>query len=441
MSDDLTETKVSNIMSLLGHDLRIDILKLVFLAPRSFSDLLSHLSLESTSKLSFHLNKMNQLVVKRNMDGFYELTEIGLKAYNLVNEFDSDDVIKVHNKSKNGEIKNSGYTNNIRISNRDKNFTIPFLLLTLLLSISSLLIPWFLSLFVDRLIYTMWIFPIISQFIFLFVCYKLEIGFYDSIKIVILLLGIYWNIIIFFGTMGIIEVPIETIGLIIVIITIQIVLWVSIVVFFNYLEVNWPYSNKDKFPSKYLIMGSVSFILSIITYLIVIFNQNLVSYRFLIIQDSHQFYYGFSLNYPLSLLGGMFIPAVFAYAVFILIKDKISKSLKIMKYFLIIMFLTFVEFYIFYNSYKFYSNFGYDVDTSIIFLGTSIFAIIFFLNTLGIFLYLMEFNLIGKKYIDQDQNSIYKFEVRKEVFKMSFITISFFLTFFIMEFLFIKIIF
>lgn len=75
-------------MNLLGNEIRFNILKLVHSEPRSFSDLMAFLSLESSSKLSFHLSKLASLIVKRD-DGCYEVTEVGERAYLLITAFES----------------------------------------------------------------------------------------------------------------------------------------------------------------------------------------------------------------------------------------------------------------------------------------------------------------------------------------------------------------
>ncbi|MHA2334389.1 MAG: DUF7347 domain-containing protein [Candidatus Hodarchaeales archaeon] len=60
-----------NVINLLNHPLRVDILKLVHAESRSFTDLMTHLSLESSSKLSFHLDKLSLLVEKTDR-GYYD---------------------------------------------------------------------------------------------------------------------------------------------------------------------------------------------------------------------------------------------------------------------------------------------------------------------------------------------------------------------------------
>ncbi|MFX1255983.1 MAG: ArsR/SmtB family transcription factor [Promethearchaeota archaeon] len=94
MSKDINSRNVANIMGLLSNEIRIDILKLVYAEPRSFSELLKHLSLESTSKLSFHLNKMEQLIAKQDINGLYELTDAGLEVYNLICAFEDGSLLK-----------------------------------------------------------------------------------------------------------------------------------------------------------------------------------------------------------------------------------------------------------------------------------------------------------------------------------------------------------
>ncbi|MHA2299146.1 MAG: DUF7347 domain-containing protein, partial [Candidatus Hodarchaeales archaeon] len=71
-----------NVINLLNHPLRV----------RSFTDLMTHLSLESSSKLSFHLDKLSLLVEKTDR-GYYDLTSKGLRAHSLLVAFEKDELV------------------------------------------------------------------------------------------------------------------------------------------------------------------------------------------------------------------------------------------------------------------------------------------------------------------------------------------------------------
>ena len=190
MSDDYPSDEVANIMNILGNSLRVDILKLVYAAPRSFTDLMKHLSLESTSKLTFHLSKMETLIEKRKDDGYYELTEEGTKAYQLIINFEKNMLpplsIVSENREKNLQISPK------KIPYYEKN-PIPFIILFTILSI----IPLFLgSLFLATIIgssaFFIYLFiPIIGILLVFLFAYILHIDFIDAIYCSIIVLTIF----------------------------------------------------------------------------------------------------------------------------------------------------------------------------------------------------------------------------------------------------------
>ncbi|MCK4849663.1 MAG: winged helix-turn-helix transcriptional regulator, partial [Candidatus Heimdallarchaeota archaeon] len=85
----ITTAKLLNNVS---HPIRINILKVLYAAPKSFSEILKLLSLESTGKLSFHLESLRPLIEK-DMDGNYILTAQGLSIYSLLGSIESDSII------------------------------------------------------------------------------------------------------------------------------------------------------------------------------------------------------------------------------------------------------------------------------------------------------------------------------------------------------------
>ena len=79
-------------LSYASHPLRITIIRLLYAAPRSFSDLVRYLSLESTSKLSFHLDTLGPLITK-NGDGNYILSSEGHTSHSFLISVENDEVI------------------------------------------------------------------------------------------------------------------------------------------------------------------------------------------------------------------------------------------------------------------------------------------------------------------------------------------------------------
>ncbi|MFX0013710.1 MAG: hypothetical protein ACFFB2_11255 [Promethearchaeota archaeon] len=79
-------------LSYVSHPLRITIIRLLYAAPRSFSDLLKYLSLESTSRLSFHLDTLGPLITK-NGDGNYILSSEGHISHSFLVSIENDEVI------------------------------------------------------------------------------------------------------------------------------------------------------------------------------------------------------------------------------------------------------------------------------------------------------------------------------------------------------------
>lgn len=63
-------------LSVINHPLRVQIVQVLDAGPMSFSGIMAELGLDSTSKLSFHLRKMEWLVTK-DEGGSYRLTKVG----------------------------------------------------------------------------------------------------------------------------------------------------------------------------------------------------------------------------------------------------------------------------------------------------------------------------------------------------------------------------
>ncbi|MFW9992516.1 MAG: winged helix-turn-helix domain-containing protein [Candidatus Odinarchaeota archaeon] len=88
----LTAEETAKLLNLVSHPIRVNIVKILKAESRSFSDLMKYLSLESTSKLSFHLEKLSTLV-KKDEGGYYELTPMGYRVNNLLVAFERDELI------------------------------------------------------------------------------------------------------------------------------------------------------------------------------------------------------------------------------------------------------------------------------------------------------------------------------------------------------------
>ncbi|MFW9990687.1 MAG: winged helix-turn-helix domain-containing protein [Candidatus Odinarchaeota archaeon] len=88
----MNSEETAKFLSLVAHPIRVEIVKFLDNKPRSYSDLMKNLSIESTGKLSFHLEKLSPLVVKNNQ-GYYELTDLGVKTYSLLTALENGNAI------------------------------------------------------------------------------------------------------------------------------------------------------------------------------------------------------------------------------------------------------------------------------------------------------------------------------------------------------------
>ena len=74
-----------DVFEAISHEVRRKIVTLLAEKPRTFSDLQRELGLESPA-LAFHLKKLNGLITK-DSQGYYELTPLGMKAYDVIRQF------------------------------------------------------------------------------------------------------------------------------------------------------------------------------------------------------------------------------------------------------------------------------------------------------------------------------------------------------------------
>ena len=79
---DIDDEELAELFKILGHPLRMKIVKLLADGPLSYTSLLSRLDQQSTGTLNFHLNKLKVLLEKK--DEAYRLNDIGTKAVSLM---------------------------------------------------------------------------------------------------------------------------------------------------------------------------------------------------------------------------------------------------------------------------------------------------------------------------------------------------------------------
>ncbi|BCU68952.1 ArsR/SmtB family transcription factor [Stygiolobus caldivivus] len=84
------ESQNGDIFDAISHEIRRRIIQLVAERPRTFSELQRELELESAA-LAFHIKKLNGLIMK-DEQGYYKLTQLGMKAYNVIQQIHSEEV-------------------------------------------------------------------------------------------------------------------------------------------------------------------------------------------------------------------------------------------------------------------------------------------------------------------------------------------------------------
>lgn len=80
----LSEKELSQIFNLLKHPLRRGILKQLSESPQAYSQILKNLNIPESSILNYHLREMDDLLIKKDVNGKYILTEIGEICLQLV---------------------------------------------------------------------------------------------------------------------------------------------------------------------------------------------------------------------------------------------------------------------------------------------------------------------------------------------------------------------
>jgi DNA-binding transcriptional ArsR family regulator len=80
----LSEKELTQIFNLLKHPLRRGILKQLSKSPRAYSQILKNLNIQESSILNYHLREMDDLMIKKDVNGKYELNEVGKICLQLV---------------------------------------------------------------------------------------------------------------------------------------------------------------------------------------------------------------------------------------------------------------------------------------------------------------------------------------------------------------------
>ena len=80
----LSEKDLTLIFNLLKHPLRRRIIKLLSESPQPYSSILKKLNISESSILNYHLREMDELLIKKDNNAKYTLTEIGEICLQLI---------------------------------------------------------------------------------------------------------------------------------------------------------------------------------------------------------------------------------------------------------------------------------------------------------------------------------------------------------------------
>ncbi|NHJ02320.1 MAG: ArsR family transcriptional regulator [Candidatus Heimdallarchaeota archaeon] len=79
----------SVIIKAISHDIRREILRMVNIEPRKFTDLLNFFDI-STGKLNYHLNQIQGFIMKNEETSLYGISSLGLKALEILDMINQD---------------------------------------------------------------------------------------------------------------------------------------------------------------------------------------------------------------------------------------------------------------------------------------------------------------------------------------------------------------
>jgi len=94
----LSEKDLSQIFNLLKHPLRRGILKQLSNGPKAYSQILKNLNIPESSILNYHLREMDDLLIKKDVNGKYILNEIGEICLQLIVKVKEKEDIHSFNK-------------------------------------------------------------------------------------------------------------------------------------------------------------------------------------------------------------------------------------------------------------------------------------------------------------------------------------------------------
>jgi len=94
----LSEKELSQIFNLLKHPLRRGILKQLSTSPQTYSQILKNLYIPESSILNYHLREMDDLLIKKDVNGKYIVNEIGEICLQLILKVKEKEDIRSFNK-------------------------------------------------------------------------------------------------------------------------------------------------------------------------------------------------------------------------------------------------------------------------------------------------------------------------------------------------------
>lgn len=94
----ISEKELSQIFNLLKHPLRRGILKQLSKSPLAYSQILKNLNIPESSILNYHLREMDDLLIKKDVNGKYIVNEIGEICLQLIVKVKEKEDIHSFNK-------------------------------------------------------------------------------------------------------------------------------------------------------------------------------------------------------------------------------------------------------------------------------------------------------------------------------------------------------
>ncbi|RLG84445.1 MAG: hypothetical protein DRO18_07100, partial [Thermoprotei archaeon] len=96
--------ELDEIFNALGHEIRRNVIRVLgSKGARSFTQLMKDVGVDDSSVLAFHLRKLRRLV-RKNEQGDYELTDLGVKAYKILKELSLGEERKEEEKGEEAKV-------------------------------------------------------------------------------------------------------------------------------------------------------------------------------------------------------------------------------------------------------------------------------------------------------------------------------------------------